>query len=114
VIEWRFSSGDYSRVPELIAELVQRKIEVLVVDTTLSTQAAKRATSTIPIVMTSIADPVGSGLVASLAHPGGNVTGLSIVTTDLVGKRLQLLKDIVPRLARVAVLGNPDSPYTRR
>src|SRR5690349_13408435 len=114
VIEWRFSGGDYTRMPELVADLVQRKIEVLVVDTTLATQAAKRATSTIPIVMTSIADPVGSGLVASLAHPGGNVTGLSTMTTELVGQKLQLLKDIVPQLTRVASLGNPDSPYTRK
>jgi putative ABC transport system substrate-binding protein len=94
VIEWRFSGGDYARMPELVADLVHRKIEVLVVDTTLATQAAKRATSTIPIVMTSIADPVGSGLVASLAHPGGNVTGLSTMTIELVGQKLQLLKDM--------------------
>ena len=103
VIEWRFSSGDYARVPELVADLVQRRVEVIVVDTTVATQTAKRATSTIPIVMTSIADPVGSGLVASLARPGGNITGLSIMATDLGGKRLQLL-GIDPRLARVAVL----------
>jgi putative ABC transport system substrate-binding protein len=114
VIEWRFSGGDYARMPELVADLVHRKIEVLVVDTTLATQAAKRATSTIPIVMTSIADPVGSGLVASLAHPGGNVTGLSTMTIELVGQKLQLLKDIVPQLTRVATLRNPDSPYTRK
>jgi putative ABC transport system substrate-binding protein len=114
VIEWRFSSGDYARVPELVADLVQRRVEVIVVDTTVATQTAKRATSTIPIVMTSIADPVGSGLVASLARPGGNITGLSIMATDLGGKRLQLLKDLIPRLARVAVLANPDSTFTPR
>jgi putative ABC transport system substrate-binding protein len=114
VIEWRSADGDYGRVPELVADLVQSKVDVVVVESTVATQAAKRATSTIPIVMTSTADPVGSGLVANLAHPGGNVTGLTIMTTDLVGKRLQLLKDMVPRLARVAVLGNPDSPYTRK
>jgi len=112
VIEWRFSSGDYARVPELVRDLVQRRVEVIIVDTTVATQTAKHATSTIPIVMTSIADPVGSGLVASLARPGGNITGLSIMATDLGGKRLQLLKDLVPHLARVAVLTNPDSTFT--
>ena len=114
VIEWRSANGDYGKVPRLVADLVQSKVDVVVVESTVASQAAKRATSTIPIVMTSTADPVGSGLVANLAHPGGNITGLSIMAPDLAGKRLQLLKDIVPRLARVAVLGNPDSPYTRK
>jgi putative ABC transport system substrate-binding protein len=98
LIEWRSSAGDYARVPELVADLVQRKVDVIVVDTTVGTRAAKRATSTIPIVMATIADPVGTGLVASLAHPGGNVTGLSMMTTDLSAKRLQLLKEAMPRL----------------
>ena len=111
VIEWRFSAGDYTRIPELVADLVQRKVDVIVVDTTVATRTAKRATSTIPIVMATIADPVGTGLVASLAHPGGNVTGLSMMTTDLSAKRLQLLKEAIPRLTRVAVLWNPDTPY---
>jgi putative ABC transport system substrate-binding protein len=111
VIEWRSTNGDYTRVQELVADLVQRKVEVIVVDSTLATQAAQRATSTIPIVMTSIADPVGSGLVASLAHPGGNVTGLSLMAAELGAKRLQLLKQTIPRLARVAVLWDPDN-YT--
>jgi putative ABC transport system substrate-binding protein len=91
--------------------LVQRKVDVIVVDSTVAAQAAKRATSTIPIVMASIADPVGSGLVASLAQPGGNVTGLSIMATDLTAKRLQLLKEAMPRVARVAVLWNPDTSF---
>ena len=111
VIEWRFASGDYARVPELVADLVQRKVDLIVVDSTVGAGAAKRATSTIPIVMATIADPVGSDLVASLAHPGGNVTGLSMMTTDLSAKRLQLLKEAIPRLTRVAVLWNPDTPY---
>ena len=111
VIEWRSANGDYNRVPELAADLVQRKVDVIVVDTTVATRAAKRATSVIPIVMATIADPVGTGLVASLAHPGGNVTGLSMMTTDLSAKRLQLLKEAIPRLTRVAVLWNPDTPY---
>ena len=97
VIEWRSANGDYARVPELVADLVQRKVDVIVVDSTVATRAAKRATSTIPIVMAIVADPVGSGLVASLAHPGGNVTGLSIMTTELSAKRLQLLKETIPR-----------------
>src|SRR5215471_14790241 len=86
VIEWRSSGGDYTRVPGLVADLVERKVDVIVVDTTVGTRAAKRATTTIPIVMATIADPVGTGLVASLAHPGGNVTGLSMMTTDLSAK----------------------------
>jgi len=110
VVEWRTASGDYARVPELVADLVQRKVEVIVVDSTVATHAAKRVTSTIPIVMATVADPVGSGLVASLAHPGGNVTGLTLMTTDLSAKRLQLLKETIPRLTGVAVLWNPDTP----
>ena len=111
VIEWRSANGDYARVPELVADLIQRKVEVIVVTTTPAAQAVKRATSTIPIVMALVADPVGSGLVASLAHPGGNVTGLSMMLTDLTAKRLQLLKEAIPRVARVAVLWNPAMPW---
>ena len=112
VIEWRSANGDYARVPELVADLVQRKVELIVANGTVGTRAAKRATSTIPIVMALVADPVGSGLVANLAHPGGNVTGLTIMTTDLSAKQLQLLKETVPRATRVAVLWNPDTPYS--
>ena len=97
VIEWRSANGDYDRVPELVADLVQSKVDVIVVDSTVAARAAKRATSTIPIVMAIVADPVGSGLVASLAHPGGNVTGLSMMMTELSAKRLQLLKEAIPR-----------------
>lgn len=111
VIEWRSANGDYEKVPGLVAELVQRKVDVIVVNTTLAAQAAKRATATIPIVMAVVADPAGSGLVASLAHPGGNVTGLSTMMTELSAKRLQLLKEVIPRLTRVAVLWNPATPY---
>jgi len=111
VIEWRSANGDYSRVPALAADLVQRKVDVIVVEATLATQALKRATSTIPIVLAVVADPVGSGLVANLAHPGGNVTGLSLMVADLSAKRLQLLKEAIPRLTRVAVLWNPATPY---
>jgi len=111
VIEWRSANGDYARIPELAADLVQRKVDVIVVVSTVAAQAAKRATSTIPIVMAIVGDPVGSGLVTSLAHPGGNVTGLSTMMADLSAKRLQLLKEAIPRVARVAVLWNPATPW---
>ena len=111
VIEWRSVSGDYARVPELVAELAQRKVEVIVVTTTIAAQAVKHATSTIPIVMVIVADPVGSGLVTSLAHPGGNVTGLSNMSIEVSAKRMELLKEAIPGLTRVAVLWNPDTPY---
>ncbi len=111
VIEWRSANGDYARVAELVADLVQSNVDVIVVDSTNAALAAKRATSAIPVVMAIVADPVGSGLVASLAHPGGNVTGLSIMLDELSAKRLQLLKEAIPRLARVAVLWNPATPF---
>lgn len=112
VIDWRLANGDYAKVPALAAELVARKVDVIVVESTVAAQAVRRATSTIPVVMAIVADPVGSGLVASLAHPGGNATGLSVMTTDLTAKRLQLLKEAMPRLTKVAVLSNPDAPYS--
>ena len=111
VIEWALANGDYARAPELVADLVQRKVDVLVVDGTQAARAAVQATFTIPIVMALVADPVGSGLVANLARPGGNVTGLSMMLAELSAKRLQLLKEVIPRVARVAVLRNPDSPF---
>lgn len=111
VIEWRTASGDYARLPALAVDLVQRKVDVIVVQSTSAAQAAKRATSIIPIVMATVADPVGSGLVANLAHPGGNVTGLSTMVVELSAKRLQLLKETLPRVAQVAVLWNPDTPF---
>jgi putative ABC transport system substrate-binding protein len=86
---------------------VQLKVEVMVADSTLATRALKRATSTIPIVMALVADPVGSGLVPNLAHPGKNVTGLSLMIPELNVERLQLLKETIPRLTRVAALWNP-------
>ncbi len=114
VIEWRVAQGDYDRVPGFVDDLVQKKVDVIVVDTTLAAQRAKRTTSTIPIVLAFVADPVASGLVPSLAHPGGNVTGLSMMITDLSTKQLQLLKELEPRLGRVAVLWNPVSPFHAR
>ena len=111
VIEWRSANGDYDRLPALIADLLQSKVDVIVEDSTVGTELTKRATSTIPIVMALVLDPVGSGLVKSLAYPGENVTGLSMMATELYAKRLQLLKDINPRLIRAAVLWNPDHPF---
>ena len=111
VITWRSANGNYDRLARLAVDLVQSNVEVIVVDGTVATRAAKRATSTIPIVMGPVADPLGSGLVANLAHPGGNVTGLSMMIPELGAKRLQLLKEAIPRLTRVAVLWNPDTPY---
>jgi putative ABC transport system substrate-binding protein len=111
VIEWRSAEGDYHQLPELAADLVQSKVDVIVVESTVAVRAIQHATTTIPIVMAIVADPVGSGLVPNLAHPGGNVTGLSLMTTDLSAKRLQLLKETIPRVAHVAVLWNPATPY---
>jgi putative tryptophan/tyrosine transport system substrate-binding protein len=109
VIERRFSEARYERLPALAAELVRLKVDVIVA-AAYTAEAAKGATPTIPIVMTNHGDPVGRLLVASLARPGGNVTGLSGQSPDLVGKQLQLLKEAVPRLSRVAVLSNPTHP----
>jgi putative tryptophan/tyrosine transport system substrate-binding protein len=111
VIEWRSAKGDYDRVPELVADLVRSRVEVIVLDSTVATEVAKRSTSTIPLVMALVVDPVGSGLVKSLAHPGENVTGLSMMTTELNSKRLQLLMEVTPQLTRAAVLWNPDHPF---
>jgi putative ABC transport system substrate-binding protein len=111
VIEWRSAGGDYDKVAGLAAGLVQSKVDVIVVDSTNAALAAKRATSTIPIVMALVADPVGSGLVASLARPGGNVTGLSVMLSELSAKRLQLLREALPHITRVAVLWNPATPW---
>jgi putative ABC transport system substrate-binding protein len=107
IIEWRFADGKYERLPGLAAELVQLKPDLIVSHTTPGTRELQRATSTIPIVMTAIIDPVGSGFAASLARPGGNITGLSIVTIDVSPKQIELLRSILPRLSRVAVLLNP-------
>jgi putative ABC transport system substrate-binding protein len=106
-IERRFSEGKYERLPDLAADLVRLKVDVIVTGGTQPPFEAKHATRTIPIVMANHGDPVGSGLVASLARPGGNVTGLSSLAPELVGKQLELLKEIVPRISRVAVLWNP-------
>jgi putative ABC transport system substrate-binding protein len=104
LIELRSGEGKAERLPVVAAELVQLKVDVIVSGGSTSTRAVKEVTGTIPIVMTQDGDPVGSGFVASLARPGGNVTGLSNVSSDLAGKRLEFLKETVPKLARVALL----------
>jgi putative ABC transport system substrate-binding protein len=106
-----FPSGEVKpeRLADLAAELVRLKVDVIVAATTVAVQAAKQATKTIPIVMPTASDPVEIGLVASLAQPGGNITGLTLISSQLSGKRLELLKEVVPRLSRVAVLSNPTS-----
>jgi ABC-type uncharacterized transport system substrate-binding protein len=110
VVEWRFAEGKLDRLPDLAAELVRMKVNVIVVAGGNAASAAKKATNTIPIVIASASDPVGSGLVASLARPGGNITGLTLLTPELNGKRLELLKEVVPGLTRVAALIYPDNP----
>jgi putative tryptophan/tyrosine transport system substrate-binding protein len=111
IIEWRTARGDYDLVPGLVADLIGNKVDVIVMDSTVATEIAKRSTSTIPIIMALVVDPVGSGLVETLARPGGNVTGMSMMTSDLNSKRLQLLKEVTPQLQRAAVLWNPDHPF---
>jgi len=110
VIEWRYAEGKPDRLPALAAELVRLRVDVIVTGGPVPTRAAKETTSTIPIVMAQDNDPVGSGFVASLARPGGNITGLATLAPELSGKQLELLKEIVPRLSRVAVLGNSINP----
>jgi putative ABC transport system substrate-binding protein len=107
VIEYRSAEGKFERLPALAAELVALKVDVIVAPITLAALAAKQATRTLPIVFSFAADPVGSGLVTSLARPGGNVTGLSILAPELVGKGLELLKQAVPAVSRVAALWQP-------
>ncbi|HWN16810.1 MAG TPA: ABC transporter substrate-binding protein, partial [Candidatus Dormibacteraeota bacterium] len=109
-IESRWAEGNYDRLPGLAAELVRLKVDVIVTYGTPASQAAKRATGTIPIVMVGAIDPVASGLVTIVARPGGNLTGLSLMAPELVGKQLEILKDVVPKISRVALLGNPANP----
>jgi ABC-type uncharacterized transport system substrate-binding protein len=110
VVEYRWAEGKTERLPDLAAELVRRKVEIIVTAGPPATRAAKEATVTLPIVMGFDNDPVGNGFVASLARPGGNITGLSTLAPEISGKQLELLKEIVPRLSRVAVLGTSTQP----
>ena len=108
--EFRVAENKLDRLPDLAAELVRLKVDAIITASTPAVQAAKRATTTIPIVMANVSDPVAMGLVASLARPGGNVTGLSNLAPDLAGKRLELLKETLPKLIRVAYIWDPRSP----
>src|SRR3984893_6496084 len=111
VIDYRFAEGRFDRLPDLAAELVRRKVDIIVAAPTPAAVAAENATETIPVVMINVGDPVALGLIASLARPGGNVTGLAYsVGVELFGKQLELLKETVPKVRRVAILSNPANP----
>ena len=110
VVEWRFADGKLDRLPAQAAELVRLKLEIIVSAGSTPTRASRAATSTIPIVMSNDNDPVGDGFVASLARPGGNITGLSNFAPELSGKRLEILREVIPKLSRVAVIGTSTNP----
>src|SRR5262249_15962928 len=114
VIEYRWAEGKFDRLPDLANELARLKVDVIVTSGPRQTRAAKEATVTIPIVMGFDSDPVGNGFVASLARPGGNITGLATFAPELSGKQLELLKEIVPKLSRVAVLGTSNPGTLQR
>jgi putative ABC transport system substrate-binding protein len=109
IIEYRWGDGNFDRLPEMAAELVRLNVDVLVSGNTAALLALQKATRTIPIVMLSTGDPLGVGLAASLARPGGNIMGLSIMAPEASGKRLELLREVVPNLARIMALSNPEN-----
>jgi putative tryptophan/tyrosine transport system substrate-binding protein len=111
-IDYRWAEGREERFAEVAAELVRLKVDVIVTSGTPAVMASKQATSVIPIIFATAGDPVGNGLVASLARPGGNVTGLSTLGADLAGKRLEILREIIPGLGRLAIMGNVGNPFT--
>jgi putative ABC transport system substrate-binding protein len=111
--EWRFADGVYERLPGLAAELAKLNVDVIVTNGGPAVRAARGATTSIPIVAISVVDPVGGGLVASLSHPGGNITGLSTMNEDVYGKRLEMLSAVAPKATRIAVLANPNNPITQ-
>jgi putative ABC transport system substrate-binding protein len=113
-IETRYAEGRFDRLPSLARELLGRKPEVLLVQSTPANLAAKAATQTVPIVMVGVADPLGVGLIANLARPGGNITGITNIGAELAGKRLEILKEIVPAASKVAVLLNSGDPISRK
>ncbi|HEU4341909.1 MAG TPA: ABC transporter substrate-binding protein [Candidatus Binatia bacterium] len=110
VIEWRWAEGKYERFPTLIAELIALNVDVMVTAGTPASLAVKKATTSIPLVMIAVGDPVATGLVTSLAHPGGNITGLTSIAAEIEGKRLELLREVVPKISHIAVLWNAASP----
>jgi len=107
LIEYRWAEGSYERFPALVAELLALNVDVIVTAGTPATLAVKKATTSVPLVMVAVGDPVGTGIAASLSRPGGNITGLSSIAPDLEGKRLELLREVVPKLSRVGVFWNP-------
>ena len=109
VIEYRWAEGQYERFPALIAELLALKVDVIVTAGTPATQAVKKATTAVPLIMVAVGNPVATGIVASLRQPGGNITGLTSISEDLEGKRLELLREVLPTVSRVTVLWNPDN-----
>ncbi|HTN71711.1 MAG TPA: ABC transporter substrate-binding protein [Methylomirabilota bacterium] len=109
-MEFRYADGQLDRLPQLAADLVRLKVDVIVVSGTRVAVAAKQATSTIPIVLAGVGNPVQAGLVTSLTHPGGNVTGVSRLSPDFIGKRVELIKEVIPKTARMAALSNPGNP----
>jgi putative ABC transport system substrate-binding protein len=109
-IEYRWAEGDYTRFPTLIKELIAAKVAIIVTAGTPATLAVKKATTSIPVVMIAVGDPVGTGIVSSLRLPGGNITGLTSISPELDGKRLELLREVVPGISHVAVLWNSSSP----
>ncbi len=111
LIEYRWAEGKYERFPALIGELIALKVDVIVTAGTPAALAVKKAAPSIPLVMVAVGDPIGVGLVASLARPGGNITGLTSIAPELEGKRLELLREVVPKLSHIAVLWNPDNPF---
>jgi len=110
LIEYRWAEGKYERLPSLIGELVALKVEVIVTAGTPATLAVKKATTSVPLVMVAVGDPVGTGIVPSLSQPGGNITGLTSISPELDGKRLELLREVIPDISHIAVLWNADSP----
>ena len=107
VLDWRFANGDYAQLPAMVADILRTEPDIIVVESTIATGVVKQASSSIPIVMAVVADPVGSGFVDSLARPGGNLTRLSMMMPDILTKRLQLLKEAMPGLKRLGVLRDP-------
>jgi ABC-type uncharacterized transport system substrate-binding protein len=113
IIEWRFAEGKYERHTEFAADLVRRNVDLIILDTTSAIPAVRQATSTIPVIMAYSIDPVGNGIVTSLARTGGNITGLASALDDIVSKHFELLRDLIPTLSRVGLLSNPASPNHR-
>src|SRR5262249_558833 len=110
LIEARFAEGSYDRLPDLAAELVRLKVDIILAYSTPAARAAQNATGAIPIVMSGVVDPLRTGLVAGLGRPGRNVTGLSLMATEVIGKQMQLVRELIPKVSRVAVLWNPANP----